>query len=109
MTDSKYTQQQESELSESRNTPYDPVLEQRIADMKRGVQPYSSTSNQGVTTAPTVAESTQNLSKLEEVLKRQRERLENISGSFGGQGSSSLQDHNVQGSSIQPYGSQGTQ
>ena len=35
MTDSKYTQQQESELSESRNTPYDPVLEQRIADIKR--------------------------------------------------------------------------
>ena len=41
LTQSAYTQNQESELSESRNTPYDPALEARIADIKRGVQPSS--------------------------------------------------------------------
>ena len=40
MTGSQYTQGvSESELSESRNTPYDPALEKRIADLKKGAQP----------------------------------------------------------------------
>ena len=68
MKESEYTQQLESELSESRSRPYDPVLEQRIADIKRGGDP-SHRNDQ--TTGPTLTNDTnKNLSKLEEVLKR---------------------------------------
>ena len=51
---------------------------------------YAGSSTNYGGTAPTATDdSNKNLAKLEEVLKRQRERLENISGSFGpAQGSS---------------------
>lgn len=45
-------------------------------------------SNQNAATTVDDASTNKNLSKLEEVLRRQRERLESMSGSFNGQGSS---------------------
>lgn len=96
----------ESEINEDRYMPMDPRLEAKIQQIRQGISsgedkedPYHmkpldrdlpsptvvskssfGPSNQNAATTIDDQSTSKNLSKLEEVLRRQRERLESISG-----------------------------
>ena len=100
--DSEDPDEEDSQIMEDRYREFDPQLDQRIAAIKKQIGSQSNsnaheasdTQTQPATSSYTGAtqareaqlsnneSSSKQLSKLEEVLKRQRERLENISGSF---------------------------
>ena len=86
--------QEDSQYMEDRYREFDPMLDQRIEAIKKQVaassgisettqtQPATSSYTGGVRDAQTAVNdsSSKQLSRLEEILKRQRERVDNISG-----------------------------
>ena len=111
--------QRDSELNEFRHRQVDPKLEEKINAIRQGKHqvveqrveqnPYQiepsnvvskssfGPSNQNAPTTVDDASTNQNLSKLEEVLKRQRERLDSMSGSFGNQVGAPTNQASVEG------------
>lgn len=79
----------ESPGSAGAESEYDPRLEQKIEQIKLNLRTGSNTNSQantnthagGVTSIESTSHN-RNVSKLEEVLKRQRDRLDHIQGQF---------------------------